>query len=76
VTGHQLDESTLGLGEAGIVPRCVCGGEWLRGQCVFDGTMIGASWEYTQACREFGRAIVEAFRIRQLVEAISRRCRW
>ena len=76
MTGHQLDESTIGLGEAGIVPRCVCGGEWFRGQCILDGTLVGAGWEFNQAARQFGRAFAQALRIPRLVEAITRRFGW
>lgn len=49
MSGHQIDQTTVGLGEAGIVPRCACGGEWVDGDCIFRNSFVGAAWELGQA---------------------------
>jgi hypothetical protein len=59
-TLHTLDPTTVGLGEFGIDPRCRCGGEWIKGDCMLRNTFYGASWELNQAALELWRAIAAA----------------
>lgn len=52
-------------------PLCVCGGYWVDDQCTLRGTFYGASFEFSQACRELGAAIA-----RQAVSAFRALWRW
>ena len=43
-------------------PQCVCGGLWIDNQCAIRSTFLGASFEFSEAIRALGRAIVSAVR--------------
>lgn len=67
MTGHQLDISTVDT-----EPRCVCGGEWVDGDCFMRGTFFGDRWELGQATRQFCRTLAVALRLDRLVDWVAR----